>query len=519
MVITKGQIGNALTSVATDHVVAVTNDIYDEAIGRYQSDLNGRYYSMPIAIALGMSTSHNDDGRLILNVPYSHANNNGTRSIELPIASSEGDGVLSKEDYAKFSEASLEEWQTDLLNNLYGGGVVKSLGNPIAYQETVSIPYNFTQYGENSVHTVAIPRVTTQKAGVLSNYDYRGLMEGLTKVTENIEPWIQAIQRTGFVSDIDTEATKNALNVKVFITNDTIEGSGVWKSVSIPINSKTQACLISGTYYDWLSKLNYELSFESSIIRDINITNTADSLAINYQYIQELGEIGDSATYGTIKVNVPIVSDTNAGVLSAAQYNDFTSDINTAKTDISACEAAIEDLDNTKAATEDLSNILGEEVIDNPLELTAKRFKLKERGTNTAVYPITSSQNVINSVYVTDDVYSITSSSTINLVDYPDNNTSEYTLALPETDATEGTIIHLLLNISENLNDVYVSPPISSNSYQYKFSNPLPTGEHSGCFHLSGREVGHFICILINNTWYITKISVMPEGLTSSVSE
>lgn len=38
--IKKGKIGNALESVAPDHVVAVANDIYDETLRKYQSELN-----------------------------------------------------------------------------------------------------------------------------------------------------------------------------------------------------------------------------------------------------------------------------------------------------------------------------------------------------------------------------------------------------------------------------------------------------------------------------------------------
>ncbi len=41
LVITKGQIGNALTSTASDHVVAVTGDLYDETLEKYQGTING----------------------------------------------------------------------------------------------------------------------------------------------------------------------------------------------------------------------------------------------------------------------------------------------------------------------------------------------------------------------------------------------------------------------------------------------------------------------------------------------
>ena len=43
MDITKGKIGNALTSTASDHIVAVANDIYDEAKNKYQSELNSEF--------------------------------------------------------------------------------------------------------------------------------------------------------------------------------------------------------------------------------------------------------------------------------------------------------------------------------------------------------------------------------------------------------------------------------------------------------------------------------------------
>lgn len=38
--IAKGKIGNALTSTAKNHIVAVANDLYDEELGGYQSEIN-----------------------------------------------------------------------------------------------------------------------------------------------------------------------------------------------------------------------------------------------------------------------------------------------------------------------------------------------------------------------------------------------------------------------------------------------------------------------------------------------
>ena len=38
--IIKGKIGNAITSVAEDHIVVVSEDIYDEKHQKYQSEIN-----------------------------------------------------------------------------------------------------------------------------------------------------------------------------------------------------------------------------------------------------------------------------------------------------------------------------------------------------------------------------------------------------------------------------------------------------------------------------------------------
>jgi hypothetical protein len=42
MDIIKGKIGNALRCVAPNHIVAVANDIYDETLEKYQSELNSQ---------------------------------------------------------------------------------------------------------------------------------------------------------------------------------------------------------------------------------------------------------------------------------------------------------------------------------------------------------------------------------------------------------------------------------------------------------------------------------------------
>ena len=38
--IIKGKIGNAITSVAEDHIVVVSNDVFDEKHQMYQSEIN-----------------------------------------------------------------------------------------------------------------------------------------------------------------------------------------------------------------------------------------------------------------------------------------------------------------------------------------------------------------------------------------------------------------------------------------------------------------------------------------------
>ena len=38
--IIKGKIGNAITSVAEDHIVVVSEDVFDEKYQKYQSEIN-----------------------------------------------------------------------------------------------------------------------------------------------------------------------------------------------------------------------------------------------------------------------------------------------------------------------------------------------------------------------------------------------------------------------------------------------------------------------------------------------
>lgn len=48
--IVKGNIGNALTSTAKNHVVAVSRDIYDEDLGMYQYSLNAKIGKQELSI-------------------------------------------------------------------------------------------------------------------------------------------------------------------------------------------------------------------------------------------------------------------------------------------------------------------------------------------------------------------------------------------------------------------------------------------------------------------------------------
>lgn len=62
MNIIKGNIGNALTSVAPDHVVATAEDIYDEALELYQSEINKFATNFP-----DISTLNEYIGKIIKN--------------------------------------------------------------------------------------------------------------------------------------------------------------------------------------------------------------------------------------------------------------------------------------------------------------------------------------------------------------------------------------------------------------------------------------------------------------------
>ena len=48
MNIAKAGVANALTSLASDHVVAVAADVYDETLDKYQSDLNKDFKQLKV---------------------------------------------------------------------------------------------------------------------------------------------------------------------------------------------------------------------------------------------------------------------------------------------------------------------------------------------------------------------------------------------------------------------------------------------------------------------------------------
>ena len=60
MNITKGKTGNALTSAASDHVIAVSADIYDETLDKYQTDINQELKSNKVDKVDGKQLSTED---------------------------------------------------------------------------------------------------------------------------------------------------------------------------------------------------------------------------------------------------------------------------------------------------------------------------------------------------------------------------------------------------------------------------------------------------------------------------
>lgn len=70
MEIAKGIIGNALTSAATDHVVAVSNDVYDEHLEKYQSEINANVAANDIKLD-SVSLAANKITELLSNTTFS----------------------------------------------------------------------------------------------------------------------------------------------------------------------------------------------------------------------------------------------------------------------------------------------------------------------------------------------------------------------------------------------------------------------------------------------------------------
>lgn len=131
MNIAKGKIGNALTSTASDHVVAVANDVYDENLGKYQSEVN--------EVVLDEETGNDklkqriDEHDSLINISVSGGNVQISTDLEspgsdtsIPTTKAVVDGFNKQSD--KLDDLSRQVYEnTDVNNILYKEELVESI--------------------------------------------------------------------------------------------------------------------------------------------------------------------------------------------------------------------------------------------------------------------------------------------------------------------------------------------------------------------------------------------------------
>lgn len=96
--IPKGKIANALTSVAKDHIVATTDDIFDERLQEYQSEINKQIIGGDKSLLM-LKDGSNYEGEKKLTTPYI--------SVEWEITEPDGKTYTTDEKYITVGKGSI----------------------------------------------------------------------------------------------------------------------------------------------------------------------------------------------------------------------------------------------------------------------------------------------------------------------------------------------------------------------------------------------------------------------------
>lgn len=282
MDIVKGKIGNALTSAASNHVVATANDIYDESIGKYQNEINGGLYSMPIATALGISTKYDADSNLVLNIPFSQAGQSKTHEVVIPLVTSTEPGLMSANEHND-------------IKALVGKGAVNK---NITFETDVNNPDNvelsYYSYDGNNMWVNKRIRVPLAERG------HAGLI-----------PWVEInklkelIYQPLLIGSISFDASNDEVTLHY---NNRGDAAGP-ATATIPLATSTSSGVISADLYKYL----YSVQNGAILINPIKISQADNGLTLKYS-----SKHNDNI-YRT-NVNIPLASNTTNGVISKEDY-------------------------------------------------------------------------------------------------------------------------------------------------------------------------------------------------------
>lgn len=298
MDIVKGKIGNALTSAASNHVVATANDIYDESIGKYQNEINGGFYSLPIAAALGISTKYDADNNLVLNIPFSQGGKSRNKEVVIPLVTSTNPGLMQASVYND-------------IKFFVGKGVVnKDITFEIDVNNPNNVKLSYYAYEGNNVwanKSISIPLVGNN-AGLMTTDMYNHICN-----IRNSQPVCSDM----YFTIQENDPTKVGLIINFY---DSVDDKFKTKTLDIPNATENNAGLMGKWEYDYVHTLNL-MQLLSGII---NVTASEDNVSLKYEV----------QNHGKQTLVIPKATLQSAGVISKEDYTALRTLIdNSASTD------------------------------------------------------------------------------------------------------------------------------------------------------------------------------------------
>lgn len=363
MDIVKGKIGNALTSAASNHVVATTNDIYDESIGKYQNvlnnDLQGIVENAALINGLQLDTKQSDPNYLgIIYTCYVNRDNMLNGTIELPLATSNNAGLISHELYSKITDFLTASPVIDDFNIVVGDtpddirfcymyldtdGTYKSNSIPIplatttngglmgkweynyvhtllkmqllsgiikvtALEDNVSLNYEVQHHGKQ---TLVIPKATLQSAGVISKEDYVALRTLIDNSSSTDSPYGEYPLMLG--QSITFENVNGSLNMKWMAISP--GGEPYNNTAIIPTVNNNCSGLMSSSSYLHLNNL-----LDAHLVKDVNVISTykANESDATTQAAIEITKYS-SITPTKTTIPLPVATSTSSGAMTPNQ--------------------------------------------------------------------------------------------------------------------------------------------------------------------------------------------------------